>query len=107
MIPTPKKPLGLRPAGGPTPTELADLATGARFANLLPEITADTVKMKEAVERRIFAAMRDNTYTPAMADAAWREVYAIQMLLKKFQTRVSLGIDAADKHRAVLTIGEE
>lgn len=107
MITPKKKPEQFAPKSGPTPKEMSEIATGARMANILPDIRREIEDSMNQTRTRVFTQIRDGSFTPELAEAAWREVHAAHMLLKKFETRVSLGIDAATRHTTSFKIGED
>ncbi len=74
----------------PTPEALSTVRDGARIAGALPYIEVELDKMKAAVERRVFAALRDGTLSPDTALSAWQELNAYSLLQRRLRQQVAI-----------------
>lgn len=88
-----------------TPEELAEVHNAARYANVLPYLEADLVKMQEEITRSVIRDINNKDFTPDKAYLAWMEYAAHAKLLAKLKTRVKVATSTADKHSAKLNIG--
>lgn len=91
---------------GPTPDQLKEISNSAKFSAFLPYLREEIDRLKKNVEARVFAALRNDTFSPVMADSAWREIYAFDRLLKSFETRVTMAEAAGHRLAQDLTHGE-
>lgn len=91
---------------GPSPDQLLEISNSAKFSAFMPYLQDEISRLKKSVEARVFAAIRNDTFTPAMAESTWRELYAFDRLLKSFETRVTMAEAAGHRVAHVLTQGE-
>lgn len=75
--------------------QLALAARGSEASLALPLIESEVAKMRQTVFAKAFAAIREGTLSPEMAQNLWLEIYAYHRLLKNFETAVSMGHSAA------------
>lgn len=90
----------------PSIDEIAKVNDGARMANMLPFMKSEIEQLMGVVQTRIYIAISHGELTPEMAVTAWHEMAAYRNLLKRYQTRVSVGEGVAQKHTESFTIGE-
>lgn len=76
----------------PTPDQLLDLATGAKYQALQEPLNADISKLMRQVEQRMYTAISTDKLTPEMAVRAWYEMHSYFRLLQKFNQRIKVGV---------------
>jgi hypothetical protein len=91
---------------GPSPEELEKISTGSYISGVLPYIRQEIEAMTAAVRSRIFMAIRDGTFTPEMAEGAWREVYGYSRLVKRLETHIRVGQQVGGRVADHMTIGD-
>jgi hypothetical protein len=91
---------------GPKPEELEKVGTASYISGVLPYIREEIEAMSGVVRSRIFMAIRDGTFTPAMAESAWREVYGYSRLLKRMETHIRVGQHVGGQVATHMEIGE-
>lgn len=72
-------------------SDFALVADQATLAASFPAVKADAEKQIAALVNKTLAALNAQTLTPELALYAWMEFRAIQMMVKRFETRVQLG----------------
>jgi len=82
------------------------MSKGAQFAAMMPELEMEVGRLTKEVQNRVFAAIRDGTLTDEAAKMAWMEVYAAFMLVRKFNTKVKLGVSVGETFADQMKIGE-
>jgi hypothetical protein len=80
----------------PTPDQLLELATGAKYQALAEPLNADMNKLKLQVEQRVYKAISTGTLTPEMALQAWYEMHSYHRLIQKFNQRIKMGVSQGE-----------
>lgn len=91
----------------PTPEEMRTIADGARMAHMLPYIKESIERQLDVIQTRVYAAIANGSFTPEMAVTAWHEMAANRNMLKRYSTKVTLGINAAERHSETFKLGDE
>lgn len=60
---------------------------GAHLLSLLPEVALEVEAMTKQVQSTVFKAISDKSFTPEQAYNAWMEVYAVERLGRRLNTR--------------------
>lgn len=94
----------LEPTAGPSAEDLGKLADGAAMSGFLPYLEREVEAMYAALETRVFRALDAGELTPELAFAAWQEKRAYALLLKRFSTRIRVGVAAAERVSEYMTI---
>lgn len=85
------------------PRDLDRINNAAYISGALPYIRAEIESMVKSVQTRVFAAMRDDTYSPELADGAWRELHAYARLIKRLESSVRIGQSTGDQLKDEMT----
>jgi hypothetical protein len=82
--------------------DLGKVMDGARLAGSLPYLTDEIDKMEDALISRVLSTINDHTLTPDAAYAAWLELASYRSLLKRFRTRIAVGVSAGERSQDAL-----
>lgn len=91
---------------GPDPSALGQIADGARLQGLLPYLEQYINKLQDQLDQRVFALVRQGKLSGEVAQMAWQQKLAYNMILKHFQQQIRIGVSAATKVESALRISE-
>ncbi len=89
----------------PTPEALSTVRDGARITGALPYIEVELDKMRVAVERRVFQAIRDGTLSGDAAVAAWQELNAYNLLIRRLRQQVAIATSVGKNVSSEMDLG--
>ncbi len=89
----------------PTPEDLEKVHSGSYIASVLPFVKDEIVGMMGTVQNKVFAAIRDGSYTPEIGDSAWREAYGYYRLMKRLESKVKVGQHVGEKVAKHMKLG--
>lgn len=96
----------VRPARQPRPDipveSYETVMRGGRIAGLLPELQDAVNTSKRQIEKRVYAAIKDGSFTPNMAFAAWLEYEAAEKVLRNLTQQVKVGASQGEKFAETL-----
>jgi hypothetical protein len=75
---------------GKSISEVSAIVQHANRQALLPQLEHDIDRLMDGVRTRVFNAIRTGTFTSALGESAWHEMYAYHRTLQQFKTTTAL-----------------
>lgn len=91
---------------GPDPEVLRTAVNGQRWSGLMPDIEAEIERAKAQVATRVYGMINEGTLTPEASHLAWMEVHALDKMLKRFNSKVKLGLNMSQQLAKHINQGE-